>query len=56
MNTADWIAITLIAFAVFCAMFFMIKKKKNGKGCSGCPYSSKCSHECSMDKNERSGG
>ncbi|MGN1306030.1 MAG: FeoB-associated Cys-rich membrane protein [Oscillospiraceae bacterium] len=42
MGTADWIALTLIGFAVFCAVFYMIKSRKNGKGCSGCPYSGSC--------------
>ncbi|MGN0603612.1 MAG: FeoB-associated Cys-rich membrane protein [Oscillospiraceae bacterium] len=45
MNIADWIAIALIAFAVFGAVYFMIKNKKCGKGCSGCPYSEECSRK-----------
>ncbi|MGN0553795.1 MAG: FeoB-associated Cys-rich membrane protein [Oscillospiraceae bacterium] len=51
MGVADWIAIALIAFAVFCAVYFMIKNKKCGKGCSGCPYSGECSRK--SEKEER---
>lgn len=47
MGIADWIAIILIAAAVFCAVYYMIKKKKDG--CIGCPYSGECK------KNERNG-
>lgn len=47
MGIADWIAIIMIAIAVFCAVYYMIKKKKDG--CIGCPYSEECK------KNERNG-
>ncbi|MGN0600023.1 MAG: FeoB-associated Cys-rich membrane protein [Oscillospiraceae bacterium] len=42
MGTADWIALALIGLAVFCAVFYMIKSRKSGKGCSDCPYSGSC--------------
>lgn len=50
MGAADWIAIILIAFAVFCAVSFMIRNRKNGKGCSGCPYSGECSNKCKKEE------
>lgn len=33
MGLADWIALALIGFAVVCAVIYMIKSRKSGKGC-----------------------
>lgn len=51
MGTADWIALGFIGLAVFCAVFYMIKSRKNGKGCSGCPYSESCGKSSDKTKN-----
>lgn len=51
MGLADWIALALIGFAVVCAVIYMIKNRKSGKGCSGCPYSGSCGQKC--DKNKK---
>ncbi len=40
MSIGDWIALSVIAFALICAVVYMVKNRK--KGCSGCPYSDTC--------------
>lgn len=50
MGLADWIAFALIGFAVACAVIYMIKSRKNKKGCSGCPYSGSCGQKCDKTK------
>lgn len=50
MSLADWIALALIGLAVICAVIYMIKSRKNGKSCAGCPYSGGCSRKCDKGK------
>lgn len=42
MNAADWIALGIIAFAVFCAVIYMVRRKNPCGGCGNCPYSDSC--------------
>ena len=48
------IAILLIVFAVGGAAFYIIRAKKKGQKCIGCPYSSMCgkaeNNKCSCDE------
>ena len=46
MGPADFIAIGAIALIVGGAVFYIIKAKKSGKKCIGCPDSSSCSGSC----------
>ena len=44
-----WIDIAVIAFIVLCvggALAYIIKAKKSGKKCIGCPDSGSCSGHC----------
>ena len=43
----DIIAILIIALIVGGAAFYIIKAKKSGKKCIGCPDSATCSGQCS---------
>ena len=42
MNPVDIIVIAVIALIVGGAIAYVVKAKKNGKKCIGCPYGSKC--------------
>ena len=41
------IVIAIIALIIGGAVGYIIKAKKNGQKCIGCPYSSSCSKGCS---------
>ena len=42
MSPADWIALLLIALIVGGATAYIIKEKKKGRKCIGCPHSATC--------------
>lgn len=43
MTPADYIAIAVIAVVIGTAVAYIIKAKKSGKKCIGCPDSASCS-------------
>ena len=47
MNYSDMIAIAAILLIIGGAVAYIIKAKKSGKKCIGCPDSSSCSGKCS---------
>lgn len=57
MNTTEMIAVIAIVLIVGGAVAYIIKAKKNGQKCIGCPYSKQCSGKCNggcnHDKSER---
>ena len=42
MTGADWIALAVLALAVGGAILYIVKAKKSGKKCIGCPHSGTC--------------
>ncbi len=58
MVLGDWIAIGVILLIIGAATAYIIKAKKSGKKCIGCPYAescgakgkSACSHGCSCQE------
>ena len=46
MNPADIIVIAVIALILGLAIFYIVKAKKSGKKCIGCPDSGSCSGAC----------
>lgn len=42
MEAIDMIVIAVIAAIVGCAVAYIVKSKKSGKKCIGCPYGSAC--------------
>ncbi len=55
MNVQDYIVIGIIAAIVAGAVAYIIRAKKRGQKCIGCPYSQACANKntCSCgDKNE----
>jgi hypothetical protein len=54
MEPKEFIAIAIIALIIGGALFFVIRSKKQGKRCIGCPYSDKCkSGSCSCSNDEK---
>ena len=45
----DIIIIAIIGAVVGLAVGFIIKEKKRGKRCIGCPYASSCQSKCSCN-------
>ena len=43
MGVPDIIALSIVALALFGAVFYILRSKKAGKKCIGCPYSGSCS-------------
>lgn len=48
MNTVDYIVIAVVALIVLGAIAYIIKEKKKGTVCIGCPHAGKCKkhHKC----------
>lgn len=42
MNLATFIAIIALAAVVFLAVRYLVKEKKKGSKCVGCPYAASC--------------
>ncbi len=44
------IIVVLILIAIAAAIiFYLIRAKKRGETCIGCPYAKECSHKCSSN-------
>ena len=43
MNLTDWIVIGVIVLIVGGAIAYIVKAKKSGQKCIGCPHSAECS-------------
>ena len=50
MGGGEIIAIVVSALVILGALFYIIKAKKNGRKCLGCPDSSACKANCSNGK------
>ena len=46
MTTVDYIVIAAVALIVGGAVAYIVKAKKSGKKCIGCPDSGSCSGNC----------
>ena len=46
----DIIAIVIIVLILFLAIFYIIRAKKKGQKCIGCPYAKKCNKKSCLDK------
>ncbi len=46
MNLSDYIVIGVIALIVGAAVFYIVRAKRNGARCIGCPHSKSCSKGC----------
>lgn len=46
MTPTDYIVLAAILLIVGGAIFYIVKSKKSGKKCIGCPYADSCSSNC----------
>ena len=51
----DIIIIIAIAIVIGGALFYIIRAKRRGEGCIGCPHSKQCSGNCASAKQEQEG-
>ena len=47
MGFVDYIAIAAIVLIVGAAVFYIVRAKKRGEKCVGCPYAKQCGGNCS---------
>ena len=47
MNAVDYMAIAAIVLIVGAAVFYIVRAKRRGEKCVGCPYASTCGGNCS---------
>lgn len=47
MNAPEIIAVSVIAFILLAAVFYIVKAKRSGKRCIGCPDGGSCGGSCS---------
>lgn len=50
MSTVDYIAIAAIALIIGAAIFYIVRSKKRGQKCIGCPYAKQCGGNCDTNK------
>ncbi len=49
-SMADGIVLCILLVVLALAVCYMVRAKKKGKGCIGCPYASGCEGHCSKRK------
>ena len=54
MTLTDIIVIGIIVLIIGAAIFYIIKEKKSGRKCIGCPYSGECSKKHNKKEEEHS--
>ena len=58
MSLMDWLVIALVALIIGGALSYVIREKKRGRTCIGCPYGSSCNQKggcCSGIRREDDG-
>ena len=46
MDIVDYIAIAAIVLIVGAAIFYIVRAKRRGEKCVGCPYAKQCGGNC----------
>lgn len=46
MSTGDWIVLALILAIIGAAVWFILRSKKQGAKCVGCPHAKTCGNGC----------
>ena len=52
MNPPEIIAIIVIILIVGGASLYLVRAKRRGQKCIGCPYSKECGDKCNCNKNK----
>lgn len=55
MSTPEIIALALVLLISFCAVLYIVRAKRKGKKCIGCPYADACAKGCTCGKNDTQG-
>jgi len=50
MNTATLIAVIALALILFLVVRYLIREKRKGNKCIGCPYAGECMRNAQCDK------
>lgn len=50
MDPIEIIAIIAIVLIVGGAIFYIVREKKKGRKCIGCPYADSCSSKCNCNR------
>ena len=53
MTIADYIVLAIIALAIGGAVAYIIRAKKSGQKCIGCPYAKSCSGVCNFGADKK---
>ena len=54
MNPIDYIIILIVLLIIGAALFYIIRAKKKGQKCIGCPFSKTCSkNSCNKNLNNK---
>ena len=46
MNAVDYIAIAAIVLTLSASVFYIVRAKRRGEKCVGCPYARECGGNC----------
>ncbi len=52
MNAATIIAIIALAIVLFLVIRYLVREKKKGSKCIGCPYAAECQKYAACDKGQ----
>ena len=52
MTTADYIILVIVSLMLGLAIVYIVKARKSGQKCIGCPHSKSCSGGCSCNTKE----
>ena len=50
MNPIDYLLLFIVLLATAAAIFAIVRSKKKGRACVGCPYSGNCANSCHCQK------
>ena len=53
MGYKTYIVLAVILVVIGLAAWYVIKEKKKGKKCIGCPYADQCSKSCGCSETEK---
>lgn len=46
MSIVDYIAIAVVVLTLSAAVFYIVRAKRRGAKCVGCPYANQCGGKC----------
>ena len=46
MNAVDYIAIAVVLLTLSASVFYIVRAKRRGEKCVGCPYARECGGKC----------